>query len=161
MNRRQFLKKTLEGIVIAGVPLISNCSKKNPVIYTGPISGLEYHMQTDKSVYKLGEKVEMLYRVTNLRDEDVKFIFPQSPEWNFWVEKDGEVIWMAVNTWWDTATLLMLAPNDSDDYSCVWDMRDNKNNLVNAGKYSAIGGLYAGTGNYVTTRVSVPIEIIP
>lgn len=161
MNRREFLKKTLEGIVIGSIPLISNCSEKNPVIYTGPISGLKYYMQTDKSVYKLGEKVEMLYRVTNFRDEDVKFIFPHSPEWNFWVEKDGEVIWMAVNTWWDMATLLMLAPNDSDDYSCVWDMRDNKNNLVNVGKYSAIGGLYAGTGNYVDTKVSVPIEIIP
>ena len=160
MNRRKFLK-TLEGIVIAGIPLISSCSEKNPVIYTGPISGIEYHMQTDKSVYKLGEKVQMLYRVTNLRDEDVKFIFPQSPEWNFWVEKDGEVIWSAVNSWWDLAILLMLAPNDSDEYSCVWDMRDYKNNLVDVGKYSAIGGLYAGTGNYVTTRVSVPIEIIP
>jgi len=59
------------------------------------------------------------------------------------------------------AILLMLAPNDSDEYSYVWDMRDNKNNLVDVGKYSAIGGLYAGTGNYVSTKVSVPIEIIP
>jgi len=30
MNRREFLKKSLEGIVIASVPLISSCSK-NPV----------------------------------------------------------------------------------------------------------------------------------
>jgi len=67
MNRREFLKKGLEGIIISSIPLISNCSKKNPIIYTGPISGIEYYMQTDKSVYKLGEKVKMLYRVTNLK----------------------------------------------------------------------------------------------
>jgi len=30
MNRREFLKKSLEGIVIGSVPLIYNCGK-NPV----------------------------------------------------------------------------------------------------------------------------------
>jgi hypothetical protein len=44
---------------------------------------IEYYIQTDKSVYNLGEDVEMLYRVTNLRSEDVEFYFPNSPAWNF------------------------------------------------------------------------------
>ncbi len=30
--------------------------------------GIEYYMQTDKSVYDLGEDVEMSYRVTNQRE---------------------------------------------------------------------------------------------
>jgi len=161
MNRREFLKKSLEGIVLGSIPLISGCSQKNPIIYTGPISGMEYYMQTDKTVYKLGKKVEMLYRITNTRDESVKFIFPHTPLHNFWIEKDGEVIWRAVNSWLDEMTLLMLAPDDSDDYSYVWDMKDTENILVDAGQYNAIGGLYAGTGDYADTKVSVPIEIIP
>ena len=161
MNRRQFLKKSLNGIIAGSIPLIYNCSKESPVSYMGPISGLKYHMQTDKSVYKLGEKVQMLYRVTNLRDESVKFVISHTPEWNFWIEKDGELIWSAVKSWSDLITIIILAPDDSDEYSYVWDMKDNNNILVNVGKYNAIGGFYDGRGNYDHTKVSVPIEIIP
>ena len=122
---------------------------------------IEYCMQTDKKDYKLGENVEMLYMVTNLKDEDVTFRFPHSPQYNFWIEKDGKVIWRAINGWWTVETEFTLSPNNSKKFNYIWDMRDNKNILVNVGKYSAIGGLYAGTGNYVNTKVSVPIEIIP
>lgn len=37
------------------------------------LDDIEYYVQTDKSVYDLGENVEMLYRVTNLGDEDETF----------------------------------------------------------------------------------------
>ena len=167
MNRREFLKKSLEGIVLGSIPLISSCGK-NPVdseqdLDTNPIikDSIEYYVQTDKSVYKLGENVEMLYRVTNLKNEDVTFRFPHSPQYNFWIEKDGEVIWRAINGWWTVITEFTLSPNNSKEFNYIWDMKDNENILVNVGKYSVIGGLYAGSGNYVHTKVSVPIEIIP
>ena len=57
-------------------------------------------------------------------------------------------------------TLLMLAHDDSDDFTIAWDMKDNENILVDVGQYNAIGGLYAGTGNYVDTKVTAAIEII-
>ena len=76
MNRREFLKRSLEGLyIVSSIPLISSCSK-NPV-KSEPVNSnsiikdnIEYYIQTDKSVYKLGEKVEMLYRVTNKRGEE-------------------------------------------------------------------------------------------
>ena len=164
MNRRKFIKKTLEGIVIAGsigsIPLISGC-KKNPVesepesiLNSNSIikDSIKYYMQTDKKIYSLGEEVEMLYRVTNLSDEDVTFRFPHSPQFNFWIEKDGEVIWRAINGWWPVITEFTLSPNNSKEFSYVWGGE--------VGRYSAIGGLYAGSGPYDHTKVSVPVEII-
>jgi len=130
------------------------------------VDGIEYYIQTDKSLYRLGEHVEMLYRVTNLGDEDVTFSSLPLPEWNFWVEKDGEYIWRAVNVWWGTITEFTLSPGESrefpaHDHPRIWNMRDKENNLVNVGKYSVIGGLYEGSGYYDHTKVSVPIRIIP
>ena len=130
------------------------------------IDEIEYYVQTDKSVYDLGENVEMLYRVTNLRNEEVTFSSPRLPEWNFWVEKNGENIWRAINTWYTMATKFTLSPGESKEFPSInppyiWDMRDNENNLVNLGGYSVIGGLYDGSEYYNYTKIDVPIEIIP
>ena len=127
------------------------------------VDGIEYYIQTDKAVYNLGENVEMLYRVTNLGDEEVTFGFPGSPEWNFWVERDGENIWTAVEGWWWIGSGFTLAPSEYKEYPYLWDMRDHENNLlVNVGGYSVIGGLDgAATEFYDFTRISVGIKIVP
>jgi hypothetical protein len=126
---------------------------------------IEYYVQTDKSVYDLGENVEMLYRVTNLGTEDVTFAFSQSPEWNFWVEKDGENIWTAVEGWWTFGTAFTLTPSEYKEYPYEWDMRDDEDNIVNLGAYDVIGGLDGGTSistkEWEFTEVAVPITIIP
>jgi hypothetical protein len=124
---------------------------------------IEYYIQTDKPVYSLGENVEMLYRVTNLRDESVTFGFPHFPVYQFWVEKDGEQIWSAPNSWLFSVTELTLLPGEfrefPDDFSppFIWRMRDNENNLVDLGTYNVIGGLYG----YDYTKIAVPINIVP
>jgi hypothetical protein len=128
--------------------------------------GIEYYFQTDKSIYNLGENVEMLYRVTNLGVEDVTFSSLPLPEWNFWVEKDGEHIWRAINIWYGTITGFTLSSGESREFPAlshpyVWDMRDDENNLVTMGTYSVIGGLYEGSGHYDYTKVNVPIGIVP
>ena len=46
-------------------------------------------MQTDKSVYNLGENVEMLYMVKNLGSEDVRFGFPSAIQNDFIVHFAG------------------------------------------------------------------------
>ena len=62
MNRREFLKKSLEGIVIGSIPLISRCSK-NPVDSDS--------FQSDYYYYKKdGSK---LYLKPNLSEYSVKF----------------------------------------------------------------------------------------
>jgi len=127
--------------------------------------GIEYYVHTDKAVYILGEDVEMLYKVTNLRDEDVTFAFSMSPEWNFWVEKDGENIWTAVEAWWMFGTGFTLASGEYKEFPDydppgIWDMSDRDGNLVSPGQYTVIGGLHAGSGQYENTKVSVTIEIM-
>jgi len=127
---------------------------------------IEYYMQTDKAVYDLGEEVQMLYRVTNLRDESVTFGFGWYPVYQFWVEKKGEQIWSAIGTRLAVATKLTLMPGESRVFPdfrppFIWDMRDAENNLVGLGKYNAVGGLYNGSGHYDYTEVEVSIEIVP
>jgi hypothetical protein len=129
--------------------------------------GIEYYIQTDKSVYNLGEDVEMLYRVTNLTDVNVTFRFPSSPAWNFWVEKDGEGIWSAVKIWYAFGTSFTLTPSEYKEFPdfsppYVWDMRDDEGNLINVGEYEVIGGFDAGIAeNFYYSRVSVPITVVP
>jgi len=164
MNRRKFIKKSLEGIVIAGIiPLISGC-KKNPVesepesilnINSIIKDNIKYYVQTDKKIYSLGENVEMMYKVTNLSDENVKFIFSTQPVFNFFILKDENVIWGANKYGIYVFTEFTLSPNNSNEFNYVWDMKDDEGNLVNAGKYNAIGELHIAA-----TQVSVPIEII-
>jgi len=123
---------------------------------------IEYYIQTDKSVYGLGEDVEMLYRVTNVGEGDATFWFGGSPEWNFWVEKDGQHIWKAVNGWYLDITQFTLSPGGYKEYPYIWDMRDDEDILVSAGEYSVIGGFDAGAAeNYEYSKVSVGVEIVP
>jgi len=126
--------------------------------------GIEYYVQTDNAVYNLGENVEILYRVTNLREEEVTFSFPGWPEWNFWVEKDQENIWTAVSVWYTFPINFTLSPGEYKQYPLVWDMRDYKGNLlVDIGEYSVIGGFDDGPGGggYDYSKVSVDIMIVP
>jgi len=131
------------------------------------VDGIEYYIQTDKSVYTIGENVEMLYRVTNLSNEDVTFNFPHYPVYKFGAEQEGEQIWFAPGSRLFVATELTLLPGEfiefPDDFPppFVWNMRDNHGNLVDLGNYNMVGGLYDGFGTYDYTNVAVSIEIIP
>jgi hypothetical protein len=149
-------------IMLAASETCATPANSNSMIH----DDIEYYIQTNKSVYILGESVEMLYRVTNLGDEDVTFWFPHTPVWNFWVEKDGENIWRAVNRWYGLITEFTLSPGEPKEFPdislpYIWNMRDSENNLVDAGKYNVIGGLYDGSEHYDYTKVAVLIKIIP
>ncbi len=153
---------TVAVLVFGIAPIAMSAPNSNSII----VDDIEFYTQTDKALYELGENVEMLYRVTNLREEDVTFGPLPMPEWNFWVEKDGEYIWKAVNVYWGMETEFTLSPGESKEFPAlnhpyVWNMRDEENNLVTVGNYSVIGGLYHGLGYYDYTKVGIPIEIVP
>lgn len=128
---------------------------------------IEYYVQTDKFVYDLGEVVEMLYRVTNLGDEDVTFGFnvgPVDDRGDFIVEKDGERIWdnlerpcIYVGTYFTLSSL------ESKEFSWSWDTTDFSGHQVVPGDYDATGVLSDLSLAYIEryVPVSVPIEIIP
>ncbi len=125
------------------------------------VDDIEYYIQTDKSVYNLGENVEMLYKVTNLRDVSVTFDFPVDPVYQFEVEQGGEQIWNAPKFVYFIETSITLLPGEYKEFPLspplVWNMRDNEDNLVDIGTYNVIGRLYG----YDFSEVSVPINIVP
>ena len=141
------------------------------------LDGIEYYMQTDKSVYDLGEDVEMLYRVTNLTEEDVTIGFrhgPESRQCDFIVEKDGETVWDT--THWGvlfSPTWFVLKPSESNEYIQLWNMTYSEewrgnggrgglpDNEVTPGIYDITGVLsyYPFEEKYVP--VTVEMQIIP
>ena len=129
------------------------------------VNDVEYYVQTDKSVYDLGENVEMLYRITNQGDEDISFSFPHTPEWNFWIEKNGVNTWTAVKSWYEVVSEFTLVPGEYIEFPhfsspLIWDMMDNNGVQVQLGQYDVIGGLDLES-YYDYTKISVPIEIVP
>jgi len=133
MDRREFLRKGLERIVIA-IPLISGCGK-NPVksdlnsnsyVY----ENIEHYIQTDKSTYKLGEKIEILYRITNLGDEDLVLTFDENDPNSktnsmveFYIDPSGQdfSIWFNYGDPKMTSESLTLRPKESKEFYANWD----------------------------------------
>ncbi|HUW18269.1 MAG TPA: BsuPI-related putative proteinase inhibitor [Sedimentisphaerales bacterium] len=147
----------------AAIILVGACQAHALFVDSNSIvqDGIQYYIDTDKSLYDLGDNVQMLYTVTNLQSQQVTFHFGQSPEWNFWVEKGGEEVWSAVKGWWTEVTSFTLQPAESKDFSYTWNMRDDNDELVGTGVYTVIGGLWSPTGGYEHTEVTVPITIVP
>lgn len=131
------------------------------------VNDIEYYIQTDKSVYDLGENVEMLYRVTNLGTEDVKIFCSRSPEFNLWVQKDEETIWMKAQGWYWSSPGITLLVGESTELTHDWGMIDDDDNLVEQGIYDVVGVMYNEPWNdyngrdYSITEVAVPITIVP
>jgi hypothetical protein len=125
--------------------------------------GIEYYIQTDKSIYNLGENVEMLYRVTNLRDEDVTIPCSRTGEFNLLAEKNGEALW-ALAHWflWYSPGVELSAGESTHLPPYNWDMKDDLGNLIEPGAYNVIGVMYnepwTGVG---PTEVAVTITVIP
>jgi len=137
-------------------PVDSNSIVKN---------GIEYYMQTDKSVYNLGETVEMLYRVTNLGTDDVTFHFDDQVQHYFTVKLYGNLIWDVPKVGFPGGSSFVLSPSGYKEYSETWDMLDNLGILITPGTYDITGSLHPvfltqqDKDRYVP--VSVQIEIIP
>jgi len=102
------MKRGMKTTFMSAVVLFIASSTVNAEIVSNSkiVDDIEYYMQVDDSVYELGEDVEMLYRVTNLQEEEKLFGFGVSPENNFWVEKDGENIRTLTQGWYMMPTFL-------------------------------------------------------
>lgn len=156
--------KTKIVLMIIVILALSEITKKAIAVNSNDIieDDIKYYIQTDKSIYDLGETVEMLYEITNIGSEAITFNFSYTPEWNFWVKDDDEnLVFQAVTGWWTMGTSFTLQPNDNKDFSYIWDMKNAEGNLVELGNYTVIGGLDANMGEYGYTQVPVGIDIIP
>ena len=172
MNRREFIKKSLGGILVS-IPLIS-CSK-NPVSsepeylnrYSVVKGNIVYSMQTDKYVYELGEDVKMLYKITNKRDEDMTvelLIHSFNEPCTFTVGKDGSEVYtnnplrVIINQPIQDHSFT-LRPNEVKEFYYNWDSKDREGKLVEAGFYNITGYLYLATENDNYCPVSVSINL--
>ena len=134
--------------------------------------GIEYYMQTDKSDYDLGENVQMLYRVTNLRDVSVNLgtLLPDPPD-NY----DLRIMQGDDQVWWYPYTAItlvirdfILQPLETKEFQTTWDMMNDNGTpfkeyddfFVSPGSYNVVGEAALSFG-YERVPVSVAIEAIP
>ena len=189
MNRREFLKRSLEGIIIGSIPLISSCGK-NPVESESELNNnsivkdnIEYYMQTNKKEYKLGENVEMLYRVRNLGNKEVIFNFSDQVQYYFaatkdgnltyyWYSpktKDGNLRWFAPKVGLPALSSFGLEPGGYKEYTETWNMIDERgttdttdDTLIAVGSYYIMGSLHpmllSQKNKYVPVSVSININ---
>lgn len=86
---------------------------------------IEYYIQTDKSVYDLGENVEMLFKVTNLRDEEWTFGY-MLPVLDILVAtKEGGKFntvwfWSWDGIWPAVPKVVRLQPSESVELNGIW-----------------------------------------
>ena len=100
----------------------------------------------------------MLHRVTNLGDQDVTIRCYQVPEFNFLVKKSGHIVWSHVTAFKHTFSDIDLRANESIERTCIWDMINYENNLIEPGIYDVVGIVYNIPPE---AEVSIPITVIP
>jgi len=160
------IKKILKKLACVCISILfMTVSAKATLVDSNSIvrDGIEYYIQTDKSVYDLGESVEMLYRITNLGVEDVTFGFKYQQQCSFEVW-DGETrIWYWPGRVNPAGSGFTLQPGEFKEYFKDWDMIDYSGILINPGIYDVTGALMRLAPGYEDryVPVSVQIEVIP
>lgn len=125
---------------------------------------IEYYIETDKAVYDMRENVQMLYRVTNVGEENVQFIFTYGPLDNtcdWMVDEDELRIWDNLGRPGTAVmTYLALEPSQSYEYTHTWDMTDKNGDSISSGNYTVTGVLGYPPSYERYVPVSVFINII-
>jgi len=137
--------------------------------------GIEYYIETEKIVYDLGEDVQIIYRITNLRDEQWRVAGSGSNGDVIVESKDGiRNVW----SWYATRggaghggpRILRLQPNDAYEIGTFWGQVDYNGTFefeddfaVMPGRYGVLG-VVEGTENFsypIYRSVGIEITIIP
>ena len=167
--------KNLKSLICAGIVILFiTASAKATLVNSNSIvvDNIEYYIQTDKAVYDLGENVEMLYRVTNLTEEERRFDY-MPPLLDILVAaKDGENFitvwfWSWDGIWPTGPAVFRLQPGESVELNGIWPQIDlngtweiEDDTQVSPGIYG-IGGRIGRSGfNDIIDNSSVTLEII-
>ncbi len=160
MKRRIKITFTLMPLIlcIALIPSVT-LADSNSIIK----DDIEYYMRTDKSVYTLGETVQMFYRVKNLGNQAVYFGFSTNKQYHFRVKSGGEHIWQMDTAANDIMTHFILQPGRSKKFNEIWNMVNDNGTRgesddypVGVGSYQVIGELYLPMPEH---HVPVPVSI--
>jgi hypothetical protein len=131
---------------------------------------IEYYIQTDKSVYHLGEDIQMLYRVTNLTENPVdvgEILCGGTPHFAI-TDDDNNDIWQYFRVIPPCGyKMLHLGPYQSKELRKSWDMTNDNGTvwphddyLVTPGRYKITGELELD-GGYERVPLSLYIVITP
>jgi len=168
-------KKRMKSVVCAGIVTLAlaGCARANLVNSNSVVEdGIKYYLQTDKSVYDLGEDVEMLYRVTNLTENPVDIgMVLRGDAWCEFIitDDDNTDIWQWVRVSPPAGyEMLHLEPDEYREKQITWDMISDNGTFfdphddypVGPGFYNITGELRLD-GGYEIVPVSVSIEIVP
>jgi predicted outer membrane repeat protein len=135
--------------------------------------GIEYYIRTDKSIYHLGENVEILYRVTNLTENPVDIGKVLRGPWcGFMITDENNTdIWQYVRCIPPSGyEMLHLEASESKQHEITWDMISDNGTfaqpaddyLVGTGAYHITAGLMlSGSYKHKRAPVSVSIDIRP
>lgn len=128
------------------------------------VDDIEYYIQTDDSVYNLGEDVEMLFKVTNLGDVTLSIVTFYPIIDIIVSEKVGETydeIWK----WsWDKIyhtgpVLFKLEPDEFIELSGTWPQIDLNNSVDVVDHTQVPAGIYSVSGYLAPTDISVAVDI--
>ena len=135
-------------------------------------NGVEYYIQTDKSVYDLGGNVNILYRVSNLTAENVILgdVIDDPPAYyDFRVTQGDNRIWRyPYMSGVMEPTYFSLGPYETKEFQTFWDMMNYNGTfveeyddfLVSPGMYNVVGEV-ALWPKSDRIPVNVSVEIIP
>ena len=118
---------------------------------------LEYSIETDKTVYQLGETVYVTHTITNPLDVPVSIELSQEPGFNLWVMQGNTEIWAAYRVFAQVIGSQGFAPGEILELNYTWDMTDYDDNLVLWGEYELVGVIYGG-GRDVSTNITIVPE---
>jgi hypothetical protein len=166
--RRVIIAIGLAGLVLWIAPLALADIDSNSIVN----NGLEYYIQTNKSVYDLDEDedVEILYRVTNLTNINVVLqpvVSDPLAYYDFRVTQGDNQIWRYPYMSGATGfTGILFSPYESKEFQTVWNLMNDNGTfwqtddfLVSPGNYDVVGevALILKERN----PVSVSIGVIP
>jgi len=163
------INKNWKSVVCVGIVtlLLAGCAKANFVDSNSVFQdGIEYYIKTDKALYNLDEDVEIVYRITNLTDQEwgvsgigsLRFILvaPKGAEW-------FDTIW----EWFEPAppgtTGFTLQPNGSVEVSAVWPQIETQGTPEPGDDTQVPPGIYSITARLrpTNTNVAIDVTIVP
>ena len=124
---------------------------------------IEYYIQTNKAIYDLGENVEILYRVTNWRDEEWTFTcMPPALDILVTAKEGGDSdtiwFWSWSGIWPTGPAIFHLEPGESLELNGIWSQIDLNDSWEIEDDTQVLPGIYGIGGRIGKSAFNDPIS---